>query len=301
MTSMNMRVVAAFVRLRYKPAMATAEQARQRMAEPSRPAPPPRRLRQRHVVTCRQIHGFDCWTVRPHAAATRAVMYVHGGAYIAEITRQHWELIGRLADAGVHVEVPLYGLAPQRTYRDAYPFLTEAYRQLITGFDAAQVGIAGDSAGGGLSLGFAQTLGACGLPAPARLVLIAPWLDLTLGSADIPAAAARDPWLTPAGLIEAGTAWAGGDDPAQPRLSPVNGPLAGLPPTDIYIGGRDVFLPDVRRLSQRARTAGWPLTLIEEPGAVHVYPLVPAPEGRHARDRIVASLSVVPSRAAPPG
>jgi epsilon-lactone hydrolase len=109
-------------------------------------------------------------------------------------------------------------------------------------------------------------------------------------SEDIPAAA-RDPWLTPAGLIEAGAAWAGGDEPAQPRLSPVNGPVAGLPPTDIYIGGRDLFLPDVRRLSQRARTAGWPLNLIEEPGAVHVYPLVPAPEGRHARNRIVASLS----------
>jgi monoterpene epsilon-lactone hydrolase len=129
------------------------------------------------------------------------------------------------------------------------------------------------------------------LPLPARLVLIAPWPDLTLSGEDIKNAAARDPWLTPAGLIEAGGAWAGGDDPRQPRLSPINGPLTGLPPTDIYIGGRDLFLPDVRRLSRLASDAGWPVTVTESPGAIQFYPLVPAREGRQARDRIIASLS----------
>jgi monoterpene epsilon-lactone hydrolase len=66
--------------------------------------------------------------------------------------------------------------------------------------------------------------------------------------------------------------------------------MNGLPPTDVHIGGCEL-LPDVRRPSRRASTAGWPVTVIESAVAIHVYPLVPAPEGRKARNRIAASLS----------
>jgi epsilon-lactone hydrolase len=291
MTSLSMRLIAVYLRVTQQPKMATAERARRRMTEPPRPSQAPARIRRRHEVTHRPVEGFDCWTVTTRTGATRAAVYLHGGAYIGEISPQHWDLVSRLADAGVRIEVPLYGLAPRHTYRDAYPFVTQVYRQLVEQFDPCLVGIAGDSAGAGLALGFAQSLPESGLPQPARLVLIAPWLDLTLSGEQIPAAAHCDPWLTPAGLVEAGTAWAGGDDPTRARLSPINGPMAGLPPTDIYIGERDLFLPDVRRLARLARDAGWPVTVIESPGAVHVYPLVPAPEGRRARDHIVVSLS----------
>jgi epsilon-lactone hydrolase len=216
-------------------------------------------------------------------------MYVHGGAYIAEITRQHWDLISQLADAGVQVEVPLYGVAPRHTYRDAYSMLTETYRRLVSEFDASRVGIAGDSAGGGLGLGFAQTLDSSGLPAPARMVLIAPWLDLTLGSEDIPAAAAHDPWLTPAGLIEAGIA----GPAAMTRLSHGSAPSMAPSPVSPRLTSTSVAVTCScpTYAAQRARTVGWLVTVIEEPGAVHVYPLVPAPEGWHARSRIINSLT----------
>ncbi|WP_245160255.1 alpha/beta hydrolase, partial [Blastococcus sp. CT_GayMR20] len=93
-------------------------------------APPPKKLTTRHDVTCRAVGGFPVWTVRPWTGSGRAAVYLHGGAYISGIAPQHWALIGRLADAGVRVEVPLYGLAPQHTYRDANPFVHEVYRQL---------------------------------------------------------------------------------------------------------------------------------------------------------------------------
>jgi acetyl esterase/lipase len=84
-------------------------------------------------------------------------------------------------------------------------------------------------------LGLAQTFEEPGLPQPRRLVLISPWLDLTLSNPDLPAVEARDPWLSIAGTREAGTAWADGDDPTDPQLSPLNGPLDepldGLPPS----------------------------------------------------------------------
>jgi monoterpene epsilon-lactone hydrolase len=291
MASLQMRAVSAALRLTRKPRMATAERARKRMAAPKGPADPPAKLRKRHDVSSRQVGGFPCHTVAPRGRrAERAAVYLHGGAYISEISPQHWALISQLADAGVRVEVPSYGLAPQYTYRDAYPFLTAVYRQLLAEVDASAVTLVGDSAGGGLALGFAQTLLGTDLPQPRRLVLISPWLDLTLSHPDLPAVELRDPWLSSVGLAEAARSWAGGDDPTDPRLSPGNGPLAGLAPVDVYVGTREICLPDVLQLQDRGATEDVKLQVTVCEGAVHVYPLVPAPEGRTAAREIVASI-----------
>jgi epsilon-lactone hydrolase len=294
--SLQMRVVAAFVRLAYKPRMATAERGRARVAAPKGPSAPPAKLARRHDVSTRRIGGFDCHTVAPRGGrAERAAIYLHGGAYISEISPQHWALVSRMADAGVRVEVPSYGLAPQHTYRDAFPFVTAVYRDLVAEVGADAVTVAGDSAGGGLALGLARTLDEAGLPQPRRLILIAPWLDLTMSNPDIPRVEARDPWLSRAGLHEAASAWAGGDDPTDPRLSPLNGPLAGLAPIDVYVGTRDICLPDSLLLRDRASAEGAPLRLTVCEGAVHVYPLVPAPEGRAAAREIVREVATGPA------
>jgi epsilon-lactone hydrolase len=290
--SLQMKVVAGFLRLAYKPRMATADRARKRIAEPKGSKEPPIALQKRHDVTRRVVDGFLDVTVAPRGRTpARAAVYVHGGAYIGEMAAQHWALISKLADAGVRVEVPLYGLAPQHTHRDAYPFLTSVYRDLLAEFDPSAVTIAGDSAGGGLAFGLARTLPDAGLRQPRQLVLLSPWLDLTLSNPDIPAVEARDPWLSSAGLRVAGLSWAGGDDPADPRVSPLNGPLAGLPPMHVYVGTREICLPDVLVLQQRAAEQGAVADVTVCEGAVHDYPIVPVPEGRAAARRIVQSIS----------
>ncbi|MGY1697462.1 alpha/beta hydrolase fold domain-containing protein [Geodermatophilus sp. SYSU D00814] len=289
MTSVRMRAVAAYLRLTAKPRMATAEAARRRLAEPKRPAPPPAALRRRHEVATRRVEGFEVTTVAPRGGAARAAVYLHGGAYVAGAAPQHWTLVGRLADAGVRVAVPDYGLAPQCTYRDAYPLLTAVYADLHR--EVGDVVLAGDSAGGGLALGLAQTFLDTGLPQPRLIALVAPWLDLTLTDPGVPAAEARDPWLSRAGLVEAGRAWAGGDDPTDPRLSPVNGPLAGLAPVRVWVGTRDLLLPDALRLRNRGAGEGAHVEVTVVEGAVHVYPLTPTPEGRTGTREVVAAIA----------
>jgi monoterpene epsilon-lactone hydrolase len=287
-----MRVVSTFLRLAYKPRMATVERAQQRLAEPKGSTEPPTKLRARHDVTARQVHGFPVHTVTPRGrTAQRAAVYLHGGAYVSSIAPQHWALISKLADAGVRVEVPHYGLAPQHTHRDAYPLVIAVYRQLLEQVDASAVTLAGDSAGGGLALGLAQTLAQEGLPQPRQLVLLSPWLDLTISNPDVPAVEARDPWLSSAGLRVAGDAWAGGDDPTGPRLSPLNGPLTGLAPMHVYVGTHEICLPDVLALQSRAQEEGVDVGVTICEGAVHVYPLVPVPEGRAAARVIVARIA----------
>src|SRR3954469_21530457 len=147
MTSLQMRAVSIFLRLAYQPRMANADRARRRMAEPKGPSEPPAAVRKRHDVRSRPVAGSPCHTVTPRGRRSeRAAVYLHGGAYISEIAPQHWALISRLADAGVRVEVPSYGLAPQHTYREAYPFLTAVYRDLLAQVDASTVTVIGDSA-----------------------------------------------------------------------------------------------------------------------------------------------------------
>jgi epsilon-lactone hydrolase len=287
--SWQMTAVGLFLRMTRKRAYATPERGRRRIAAPKVEAPPPRRLTARHDVTCRTVGGFPVWTVRPWTGSGRAAVYLHGGAYISGIAPQHWTLIGRLADAGVRVEVPLYGLAPQHTYRDAYPFVHEVYRQLAAEDPPRGIALVGDSAGGGLALGLAQELAGDG--ALRRLVLLSPWLDLTLSHPQLDEVGRRDPWLAQPGLREAGAAWAGGDDPTLPRLSPGNGPLEGLPPTTVLVGTHELCLPDATDLLAAAGKAGVECDLTVVDGALHVYPLLPVPEGAEGTRQVVAAVA----------
>ncbi|SHG46300.1 alpha/beta hydrolase fold domain-containing protein [Geodermatophilus nigrescens] len=284
--SVRMRAVAAYLRLTAKPRMATAEAARRRMADPGPAAAAPAALRRRHEVDTRNVEGFPVTTVTPRGGATRTVLYLHGGAYVAGAAPQHWTLAGRLADAGARVVVPDYGLAPRHTYREAYRLLDALYPDL-----GDDVVLAGDSAGGGLALGFAQTLLGSGRPQPRQVALIAPWLDLALADPAVAVAEARDPWLSSAGLREAGRAWAGGDDPADPRLSPLHGPFAGLPPVRVWVGTRDLLYPDVLRLRDRAAAEGTRVEVTAVRRAVHVYSLTPTPEGRAGTRAFVAAVT----------
>ena len=286
-----MHLVAAWVRLTAKPNMATAARARAAMQQPKKSVPPPDKLLARHDVQVRKVDGFECWTVAPRDKAARAAVYLHGGAYIRGTSRQHWALIGAMADAGVQVEVPLYGLAPEHTFEAAYALATSAYTSVLSRFEPESISIVGDSAGGGLALGLAQTFLAAGVPQPGRIALIAPWLDLALTNPDTARFERRDPWLSSAGLREAGRAWAGGHDHADPRLSPVNGPMAGLAPVSVWIGTRDLFYPDAVLLRRRADTAGVTGEWNVGEGAIHVYPLLPTPEGRRASKQLVAAVS----------
>jgi epsilon-lactone hydrolase len=291
--SLPRSVVATYLRLVLKPRMATPEATRARINEPKADPAPPAGLIRRHRVSTDVIGGFTCYRLSPDGAGTprAAVLYLHGGAYINEIVREHWRFVGRLVDAGCQVVVPIYGLAPRHTYREAFPLITAAYRRLLDHADPSAVTVAGDSAGGGLALAFAQTLPAVGLPQPGRLVLLAPWLDITMSNPEIIAVERLDPWLTPRGLVVAGEAWAGGDDPSLPRLSPINGDLTALPALDLYVGTHDVLYPDTRRLHDLATGAGVPSTLHAVSGAFHVYPLAPVREGRRAVTQIVRGVS----------
>lgn len=293
----GMRAIGWYVRRTRKPLWANAERFHAHAHGPKASSQPPASLQRRHRVHQRQVQGFVHYSVAPRQRdAARVVLYLHGGGYVNEIAPQHWQLVSRLVDAGLRVEVPIYGLAPQHGFEEAYAMLGALYAELAS-TPQAQVFIAGDSAGGGLALGLAQALQAQGLPPPLGLTLISPWLDITCANPEIDALEPRDPWLAKPGALLAGALWARGADPADPCLSPLNGPLHGLPAMDVYVGTHDILYPDVCLLHERMKGLGPAAPQVRLhvcPGACHVYPLLPVREGREAARQLVQHLAAAP-------
>jgi monoterpene epsilon-lactone hydrolase len=270
------------------PAMRAALVEQNRLAEEG----PPRDVRKNHEESISNGHGFPVFSLWPAgtAAPRRSVMYLHGGAYVRPSDGRHWHFATRLADTlGARAVLPCYPLAPEFTVEDSFDAMVGLFGEVAAQSPDGVV-LMGDSAGGGYALALAEALRDRGGPQPDRVVLIAPWVDLTGNTPGLHEAAARDPWLSYPHLAIYASFWAGSEDPkvlADPRVSPGLGDLTGLPPTLMLCGTRDTLQAGCEVLFARADEADWAMEYVVAPGLIHVYPLLPIPEAREAFEHIV--------------
>lgn len=238
-------------------------------------------------VTTETLHGpdggFTSYVVTPRGSTpSTTVLYVHGGGFVSPIDPFHVRYAARIARSlGARVVLPDYPLAPEHTWRDSHDALADdAGRWAAHG----RLVLAGDSAGGGLALGLAQTLRDRGGPQPDRLVLHAPWVDLTTSTPETFAMDAVDPWLFISKLEAYSLWWAGSvPDLGRHEVSPGLADLDGLPPALMFCGTRDLLMPGCRMLADRAAASDWRLTYLEAPDLIHVFGLLPGiPEARRA-------------------
>ena len=218
----------------------------------------------------------------------KQILYLHGGAYINQPTNEHWAFLDKVArNANATVIVPIYPKAPNHQYKEAFDKVLSIYRNLIAETNSKNVTIMGDSAGGGFALALSQLLLEKGLPQPGNIVLLSPWLDITMKNPDIPALEEKDPMLGAYGLVQAGKAWAGDSDPSIHLLSPINGEVKGLGKISLFVGTHELFLPDVRKFKDMATAQGVMINYFEYPKMNHVFPVYPIPEADTARKQIV--------------
>ena len=255
---------------------------------------PSRKVRGGHEEQISNGHGFPVftlWKTRSGAERPdRSVFYLHGGAYVRPVAARHWTFASRLADSlGAAAVMPAYPLAPEFTVQDSFDDMISVFED-VARESPGGVTLVGDSAGGGYALALAQALRDRGGAQPDRLVLIAPWVDLTSSTPGTLEAAERDPWLSYPHLAVYASFWAGSEDAgdlADPRVSPLFADLAGLPPALMFCGTRDLLQPACDALFERADAADWPLEYVLTPGLIHVYPLIPIPEARQAFQHIL--------------
>lgn len=242
------------------------------------------------ALETKQLGGFPLDAVSPGSEPKRALLYFHGGGYVQPIAKQHWDLITKIArETRSIVYVPRYGLASRYHVDDALGFLELVRKEVLE--SGLPVVVAGDSAGGGLALSIAQQENWKKIIA--RLILIAPWVDSEWDYEDFQTYEQRDSWLIAQSLRYIATLWSNRGDARRVEVSPLRGEMTGLPKTLIYIGDYDLLYPDAIALNQKLQMAGVDTTLHFEKGALHVYPLIPSPEGARGVASILKEISEV--------
>ena len=215
------------------------------------------------------------WATGPGADPARAILFIHGGGYISGSIVSHRGLavaIGRAA--GSRVLSLDYRRAPENRFPAAVEDVVAAYRFLLDhGLAPSRIAIAGDSAGGGLTLALMLAAREQGLPLPACGWCISPWVDLLCGSASMTSKAAVDPIVQKPYLVEIAGLYLGEVDPRTPLASPLYGDLRGLPPLLVQVGSAEVLLDDSIMLAGMAGAADVRVTLEVWPEMIHAWPL----------------------------
>ncbi len=234
-------------------------------------------------------------TTPPGAVEGRHLLYLHGGGYETGSSASHGGLVARLARAaGARALTPDYRRAPEARHPAALEDALVAYRWLLGpgGAEPTATVVAGDSAGGGLTVALLVALRDRGEPLPAAAVLFSPWVDLSCSGSTIRTMAGRDPVLADGVLERMAAQYLGDTDAEDPLASPLFADLAGLPPLLVQVGTAELLLDDSRRLAERARAAGVAVELEEAEGLPHVWQIMDGtPEAAEAVARAGAFLA----------
>ncbi|HLH81831.1 MAG TPA: alpha/beta hydrolase fold domain-containing protein [Trebonia sp.] len=212
---------------------------------------------------------------RPARENAPAVLHLHGGGYVMGSADLSAPLARRLADAvGGWALVPDYRLAPEHPFPAALDDCLVAYRWLTRRYPKAPVIVSGECAGGGLALSLALALRGSGEPAgrlPAAIHLVSPFCDLALTAEHPSLAVGSDPWFNRITLIQMAACYIHDSDPGEALVSPARADLSGLPPLLIQAAEPESLFPVARRLADRARGDGVPVTFSPVADSVHSF------------------------------
>ena len=235
----------------------------------------------------KDFNGMPVLYVNQDADYERVVFYIHGGYYVYQMGGEQTALMNRLANkTNSLVVIPMYPLAPFHTVVENYQVMAALYRQVCEENAGKKIILMGDSAGGGYSLALAEGLTALDIRMPDELILLSPWVDVTMSNPDIAQYVSVDPMLTVTMGRTSGEAWAGELPMEYWHVSPINGDLSALKNVTIFVDTRELFYPDDTLWYEKLK--GNPnVKLYVGKGQNHVYPVYPTLEGRMATETIM--------------
>jgi len=231
------------------------------------------------------------WISAPESNLNNIILYLHGGGYVEGSLASHQDLAMRIARASKsRVLLIDYRLAPEHPFPAALEDAVMCYRWLLEKekIPPNKIIIAGDSAGGGLTLCTLIKLRDEGILLPVAAVCLSPWTDLAITGDSMKEDAKLDPWLKPSELYFMAELYIGDNDPKNPFISPLYGELSGLPPILIHVGSAEILKSDSTRFAEKAKKAGVDITIEIWDEMIHVFQAFAdwAPEGQEAINKI---------------
>ena len=234
----------------------------------------PKEVEETCQLEIQQFMGRNIFVVTPRnkEKSNMKILYFHGGSYVAEASKQHWEFIEQIVnDTGVTVILPDYPLTPKYNYKDVFKMVVPLYKEIIEKIDTNNLIVMGDSAGGGLGLALEEKAGEENLPMPAKTILISPWLDVRLTNPEIDEVQKKDKELNKETLKLAGIAYAGEDGINSYLVNPIEGELSKLKNVTIITGTHDILNPDVKVLKEKAEKVSVQIDVKEYEQAGHIW------------------------------
>lgn len=232
----------------------------------------------------------------------RVVLQLHGGGYIGAMRNKYRSFAGLYNELGrgINVFTPDYRVAPEDPYPAALKDAVSAYEWLLgAGYKPEQIVVAGDSAGGGLSLAMCLYLKDHGIELPEGLILMSPWTDLTASGESYETNFTKDPLFgnTKDSMIY-NLDYVGDEDPKDPYISPLFGSYEGFPPMLIQVGSIEMLLSDSVSLAKKAKEAGGKVRLSIYEEMFHVFQMgeLILPESKQAWEEIGKFLRVLDRR-----
>lgn len=258
--------------LRSKPRPAGFAERRERLDAIGSTSPPAGDIRLEPI----DANGVAAeWSLAPGSDPSKVLLFFHGGGYCSGSIVSHRGMVteaGRAARA--RTLAVGYRLAPEHPFPAAIEDARSAYRFLLDqGVAPSKIAIAGDSAGGGLTLALMTRVRDAREPLPACAWLVSPWVDLQMTGASLAEKAVTDPLISKSYLEELASAYLAGADPANPLVSPLNADLAGLPPLLVQVGSAETLLDDAVRIARRAGAADVRVNLEIWPHMIHAWHL----------------------------
>jgi acetyl esterase/lipase len=183
-----------------------------------------------------------------------------------------------------------YRLSPENPFPAAIDDAVKGYQYLLQkGYNPKKIFIAGDSAGGGLTVTTLLKLKEENIPLPAAAICIAPWTDMEGKSSSLVTNAKTELLLEPTSIDMWAKAYAGTESLRHPLVSPIHADLSGLPPLYIQVSSSEMLLDDAIRLHEHALACGVDSTLEIWNGLIHVWHVHTfLPEARQAIRNIAA-------------
>ncbi len=230
------------------------------------------------IVRPVEFEGVKCLEIKTaESISDKVILHFHGGAYVIGSAKGSIEYASRLAKAinGTCISVD-YRLAPENPYPAAIDDAINAYRGLLdSGVSSQRIILSGESSGGGLVIALAIAIRNAGFDAPAGILSICPFVDLTLKSESLRKFHGDDPAANIDLLSYLAASYFQGHEPSDPMVSPLFDDLNHLPPIFMAAATNEVLYNDATRIADKAKKAGNQISFTLVDDSVHVFTIFP--------------------------
>ena len=240
----------------------------------------PKNFKLKSEVAEFESYGMVSYRLRPKELLNdKKIIYLHGGAYVEDMNKQHWIFIDRMVKKlGCEIILPMYPLAPFSNCEKTFEQVVSFYDEVTTIYKEEDIILMGDSAGGGLALALAQYLKANNKKSPSNIILLSPWLDVSMENQEMREIESRDYILGFDCLKVCGKLWASELSVQDSKVSPIYGEFDDLGKITVFTGTNDILWLDALKLKELLEKQEIEFNYYEFEGMPHVFAILPIPE-----------------------